>query len=53
MHIIRDSAEHMREYLDKHGIVQADYIISGLPFASLPAYVMVWFYYTETIADRA
>ncbi len=42
MHIIRDSAEHMREYLDKHGIVQADYIISGLPFASLPAYVMVW-----------
>lgn len=37
LHIMHDSADHMRKYLDKHGIVQADYIISGLPFASLPA----------------
>lgn len=37
--IIHHSAEHMGKYLKKHGMTRADYIISGLPFASLPAKV--------------
>jgi len=36
IHIINDSAEHIGKYLKQHGIDLADYIISGLPFASLP-----------------
>jgi phospholipid N-methyltransferase len=35
-HIIEDSAENTGEHLQKHGFTQADFIISGLPFASLP-----------------
>lgn len=34
--ILNDSAENIGEYLSQHGILQADYVISGLPFASLP-----------------
>jgi len=36
IHIINDSAALVGEYLQKHNIAFADYIISGLPFASLP-----------------
>ncbi|MBV7273659.1 SAM-dependent methyltransferase [Clostridiaceae bacterium UIB06] len=34
--LINDSAENIKEYLDKYNIDKVDYIISGLPFASLP-----------------
>jgi phospholipid N-methyltransferase len=36
VHIIFDSAERVSHYLKKHGLSKADYIVSGLPFASLP-----------------
>lgn len=36
LHIINDSAEHIGKYLDRYTIPYADYIVSGLPFASLP-----------------
>ncbi|MDN7240321.1 rRNA adenine N-6-methyltransferase family protein [Planococcus sp. N028] len=36
VHIIYDSAEHVSRYLRKYGFTNADYIVSGLPFASLP-----------------
>ncbi|MCL1863123.1 MAG: SAM-dependent methyltransferase [Defluviitaleaceae bacterium] len=35
LHIINDSAENIGKYLSEYGLGQADYIISGLPFASL------------------
>lgn len=35
-YVINDSAEYIGRYLKKHGFDEADYIISGLPFASLP-----------------
>jgi len=41
LRIINDSAERIGEYLKKHGIDYADYIVSGLPFASLPQSVSV------------
>lgn len=34
--LINDSAENLKEYLDKYSIDKVDYIVSGLPFASLP-----------------
>ncbi len=34
--VYNDSAERMVEYLARHGKKRADYIISGLPWASLP-----------------
>uniref|UniRef100_UPI003F496098 class I SAM-dependent methyltransferase n=1 Tax=Niallia taxi TaxID=2499688 RepID=UPI003F496098 len=34
--IIHGSAEHVQQYLLEYGIPYADYIVSGLPFASLP-----------------
>lgn len=34
--LINDSAENLKEYLDKYSIDKLDYIVSGLPFASLP-----------------
>ena len=34
--LIEDSAEHLEEYLQKHGFKEADYIISAIPFISLP-----------------
>jgi len=36
LHIVNDSAEHIGAYLHKYNVGYADYIISGLPFASLP-----------------
>ena len=38
-HIINDSAAHVGKYLEMHGHTCADYIVSGLPFASLPLQV--------------
>lgn len=34
--LINDSAENLKDYLDKYNINKVDYIVSGLPFASLP-----------------
>lgn len=34
--LINDSAENLKEYLKKYNIDKVDYIVSGLPFASLP-----------------
>lgn len=34
--LINGSAENLKEYLDKYNISKVDYIVSGLPFASLP-----------------
>jgi Phospholipid N-methyltransferase len=34
--LINDSAENLKKYLDKYNISNVDYIVSGLPFASLP-----------------
>lgn len=36
LHLIHGSAENVVKYLDKYGFRHADYIISGLPFSSLP-----------------
>lgn len=36
LHIINDSAEHIDKYLIQYSIPSIDYIVSGLPFASLP-----------------
>lgn len=34
--LINGSAENLKEYLKEYSIIKIDYIISGLPFASLP-----------------
>lgn len=34
--IVYGSAEHVIAYLNKHGISKVDYVVSGLPFTSLP-----------------
>jgi phospholipid N-methyltransferase len=34
--IINDSAENVDKYLEKYNIKNVDYVVSGLPFASLP-----------------
>lgn len=36
LYIINDSAEYMDKYLIQYNIPYLDYIVSGLPFASLP-----------------
>jgi len=36
LYVVSDSAEHIGKHLNQHGLESADYIISGLPFASLP-----------------
>lgn len=36
LYIVNDSAEYIDYHLKRHGFSSADYIISGLPFASLP-----------------
>jgi len=41
IHIVNDSAEHVGKYLVKHNLEHADYIVSGLPFTSLPREVSV------------
>ena len=38
-HIINSSAENIGEVLMVYGVTKADYIVSGLPFASLPTAV--------------
>ncbi|NHC43210.1 class I SAM-dependent methyltransferase [Bacillus sp. MM2020_1] len=37
--LIHGSAEHVQQYLNDYRIPYVDYVISGLPFASLPEYV--------------
>jgi len=39
VHIINGSAEHIGTHLQAQGFSHADYIVSGLPFASLPGEV--------------
>ncbi|AQR94590.1 class I SAM-dependent methyltransferase [Clostridium saccharoperbutylacetonicum] len=34
--LVNDSAENLKDYLKKYNISKVDYIVSGLPFASLP-----------------
>lgn len=34
--LINGSAENLKEYLNKYNIDKVDYVVSGLPFASLP-----------------
>lgn len=34
--VINDSAENIDKYLKKYGVKEVDYVVSGLPFASLP-----------------
>ena len=36
VYLIQGSAENVNEYLAQYGIQTADYIVSGLPFTSLP-----------------
>jgi phospholipid N-methyltransferase len=46
IHIINDSAEYMDKYLIQYNIPKVNYIVSGLPFASLPQSV------SATILDK-
>lgn len=34
--VINDSAENIDKHLKKYGVKEVDYVVSGLPFASLP-----------------
>ncbi len=34
--LINDSAENLKKYLNKYNVDNVDYVVSGLPFASLP-----------------
>ncbi|MEM1319083.1 MAG: methyltransferase [Bacteroidota bacterium] len=36
LHVIEDSAENIRQYLDQLNIREVDYIISAVPFVALP-----------------
>ena len=36
LHVVEDSAEHLEKYLKKHNIKEIDYVISAIPFVSLP-----------------
>lgn len=36
LHIIHGSAQKVKEYLNNYGFQYADYIVSGLPFTSMP-----------------
>lgn len=45
--ILNDSAENIKDILKMHSIEKVDYIISGLPFASLPKTV------SDCILDRS
>lgn len=46
IYIINDSAENIEYYIKKYDINKVDYIVSGLPFASLPKEM------TEAISER-
>ena len=37
LHVVQASAVSVGEILRQHGCVQADYIISGIPFSTIPA----------------
>lgn len=37
VHVINDSSEYIGKYMKKYDIPRIDYIVSGLPFASLPS----------------
>ena len=39
LHLINGYAENVVQYLEEHGFEKADYIVSGLPFTSLPGKV--------------
>lgn len=39
VHIIHDSAANMAQHLAEYGVSRVEFIVSGLPFASLPAEV--------------
>lgn len=39
VHIVHDSAVHVDQHIQQYGLDKVDYIVSGLPFASLPAEV--------------
>ena len=39
MYVIHGSAEHVQKYLIQYGIPKVDYVLSGLPFASLTSEV--------------
>jgi len=41
LHIIKDSAASLEKYMKQYDIPYADYIVSGLPFASLPQDVSI------------
>lgn len=51
--IINGSAENIVKYLEEIGIAQVDYVISGLPFASLPINVsnMILFNTKRVLSD--
>lgn len=34
--IVNDGAENIKKYIDERGIKEVDYVVSGLPFTSLP-----------------
>ncbi|MCL2287244.1 MAG: methyltransferase domain-containing protein [Firmicutes bacterium] len=36
LHIVNGSAQNVGQYLQKYGVERVDYVVSGLPFASLP-----------------
>ncbi|MEM9919056.1 MAG: methyltransferase domain-containing protein [Bacteroidota bacterium] len=36
LHVIEDSAENLGQHLERLGLSQADYVISAIPFVSLP-----------------
>jgi phospholipid N-methyltransferase len=39
VYMINGSAENVQKYLIQYGITKIDYVLSGLPFASLPSEV--------------
>lgn len=39
LYIINGNAENVNDYLKKYGFKNVDYIVSGLPFTSLPKYI--------------
>lgn len=37
--VVNDSAENTKDLLSQYGLAAPDYVVSGLPFAALPAHV--------------
>jgi phospholipid N-methyltransferase len=40
LHVIHDSAEHLQHYLHEHHLTHVDYVVSAIPFLSLPHHLM-------------